>query len=49
MRILLLEPADGPAGVTEEHSEKSFGSMQRGWSDRRAFRKGNWVNAEGLE
>ena len=33
------------AGVTEEHSEKAFGSMQGGWSDRRAFRKSIWVDA----
>jgi hypothetical protein len=37
------------AGVTEVHSEKKFGSMQRCWSDRGAFRKGIWVNAEVLE
>ncbi|SDN26269.1 hypothetical protein [Bacillus sp. OK048] len=36
-------------GVTEEHAEKSFGSMQVGWSDRRACRKGIWVNAGELE
>ncbi len=36
-------------GVTEEHSEKAFGSMQGCWSDRSAFRKGIWVNAGVLE
>ncbi|NYE08114.1 hypothetical protein F4694_004957 [Bacillus niacini] len=35
--------------MTEEHVEKAFGSMQKVRSDRRACRKGIWVNAEGLE
>jgi hypothetical protein len=37
------------AGLTEEGGGKVFGSMQRGWSDRRGWRKSVWVNAEGLE
>ncbi|MDQ0973667.1 hypothetical protein QFZ31_003545 [Neobacillus niacini] len=35
--------------MTEEHAEKAFGSMQEVWSDRRACRKGMWVNAGSLE
>ncbi|NYE08115.1 hypothetical protein F4694_004958 [Bacillus niacini] len=35
--------------MTEEYLEKALGSMQKAWSDRRACRKGIWVNAEGLE
>ncbi|NYE08116.1 hypothetical protein F4694_004959 [Bacillus niacini] len=35
--------------MTEEHVEKAIGSMQEVWSDRGVFRKGTWVNAEGLE
>ncbi|MFB3167050.1 hypothetical protein P5G62_007990 [Neobacillus sp. 179-C4.2 HS] len=35
-------------GVTEEYEEKAFRSMQTVWSDRRAFRKGIWVNAGSL-
>ncbi len=37
------------AGVTEEHVEKAFGSMQRCWSDREACGKAIWVNAGVLE
>ncbi|MDR7075350.1 hypothetical protein J2Y03_000338 [Neobacillus niacini] len=35
--------------MTEDHSEKAFGSMQVSWSDRRAFRKSIWVIAVNLE
>jgi hypothetical protein len=37
------------SGVTEEHKEKAYGSMQEVWSDRSARRKSVWVNAGGLE
>jgi hypothetical protein len=37
------------SGVTEMENKRAFGSMQVGWSDRRAFGKGIWVNAEVLE
>jgi hypothetical protein len=36
-------------GVTNEHVEKAFGSMQGSWSDRRACGKSIWVNAGRLE
>ena len=36
----------GEMGVTEEHSEKAFGSMQRSWNYRRDNVKGIWVNAK---
>jgi hypothetical protein len=36
------------SGVTEEHTEKLFGAMQGVWSDRKAFRKSIWVNADSL-
>lgn len=34
--------------MTEEHSEKAFGSMQEARSDRSPFRKSIWINAGGI-
>jgi hypothetical protein len=35
-------------GVTEAYVDRAFGAMQEVWSDRKAFRKSIWVNADSL-